>query len=114
MTHSNTYYNTSLIDNFLMLGLFSDNSHKDSTMIHLLTYVAITCVDFDNMAIIYTNTHRYIYIKSSTIQPACVVLWSPLLSFKLGGQGSSLGRTSTQGFKISEEKGLSALTSVNG
>ena len=35
-----------------------------------------------------------------------MVLWSPLLSFKLGCQGSSLGRTSTQGLNIIEEKGL--------
>ena len=31
---------------------------------------------------------------------------SPLLTFKLGGQRSSPGRTSTQGLKIIEEKGL--------
>ena len=36
----------------------------------------------------------------------CVVLWSPLSCSKLGGQGSSLGRTSTHGLKIIEQKGL--------
>ena len=41
------------------------------------------------------------------INSGCVVLWSSFLSFKLGGQGSSLGRTSTKGLnKIFEEKGL--------
>ena len=35
-----------------------------------------------------------------------VMLWSPLLTSKLGGQGSTPGRTSTQGLKIIEEKGL--------
>ena len=44
--------------------------------------------------------------ESPTSLPAQVVLWSPLLTFKLGGQGSSSGWTSTQGLKIIEQKGL--------
>ena len=40
------------------------------------------------------------------LQHSSVVLWSPLSCSKLGGQGSSLGRTSTHGFKIIEQKGL--------
>ena len=37
--------------------------------------------------------------ESPTSLPVQVVLWSPLLTFKLGGQGSSPGRTSTKVLK---------------
>ena len=36
----------------------------------------------------------------------CVVLWSPLLFFKLVEQGSKLVWISTQGLKVIEEEGL--------
>ena len=42
---------------------------------------------------------------SVVLPPACVVLWSPLLSSKLGSQGSN-GWNSTQHLKRIEEKGL--------
>ena len=38
--------------------------------------------------------------------PALVVLWLSRLPFKLGAPGSILGRISTQGLKIIEEKEL--------
>ena len=48
----------------------------------------------------------YFKVSHLNSRPARVVLWSPHWTFKLGGQGSSLGRTSTQGLKIIEGKGL--------
>ena len=42
---------------------------------------------------------------SVVLPPACVVLWSPLLSSKLGSQGSN-GWNPTQRLKRIEEKGL--------
>ena len=41
------------------------------------------------------------------LSPVRVVMWSPhCVLFKLRGQGSSPGRTSTQGLKVIEEKEL--------
>ena len=87
-----------------MLGLFSDNSHKDSTMIHLLTYVTITCVDFDNMAIIYTNTHRYIYISNHRLSNqhvwccghhSCLSSWEARVQALVGPTGRKNRFTTT-------------------
>jgi hypothetical protein len=42
--------------------------------------------------------------EESAETKALVVWWSPRLPFKLGDSGSILGRTSTQGLQIIEEK----------
>jgi hypothetical protein len=42
--------------------------------------------------------------EESAETKALVVSWSPRLPFKLGDPGSMLGRTSTQGLQIIEEK----------
>ena len=58
-------------------------------------------------AFVFLESHGYILSAFWGNADIYVVLWSPLLSFKLGCPGSSLGgRTSTQGLNIIEEKGL--------
>ena len=55
------------------------------------------------MDVSYTVSLFMYYLQ---FRPAHMVLWSPRLPFKLGDPGSILGRTSTQGLKITEEKEL--------
>ena len=51
------------------------------------------------------RTAKTLHDKLGNTTSVCGVV-SALLSFMLGGQGSSLGRTFTQGLKIIGEKGL--------
>jgi hypothetical protein len=55
-----------------------------------------------------TKIFRVIYpsVRKANAYYIHVVSWSPRQSFKLGDPGSILGRTSTQGLKITEEKEL--------